>query len=219
METSPAIQGIFFKDFANSYIPHILKEIYLDKVYAPFLEGKKDLIIADWGGNVGMTSFYFKDYAKQVFCVEPSKRHIEVIEKMIEFNEIPNIKVCPYAISNEDGKEKFYHPENVTMFSMENVMGAKEFEEVETVTPLTFMKREEIESIDLLKWDTEGVEGKILASDGFAEIASKIKVIVGEHHSWDSMSQDQFKQAFEDLGFNFTWLTNTEAQCFTAVKK
>lgn len=218
METGPKIQGLFFKDFANSYIPHIFKEIYLDGVYVPFLAGKTGLTIADWGGNVGMTSYYFKDFAKQVFCVEPSKRHLEVIEKMIEFNEIDNIKVCPYAISNENGTEKFYHPENVTMYSMENVMEASEFEEVETVTPKTFMEREGITHLDLLKFDTEGSESKIVTSDEFKELAAITDVIVGEWHSWTAMSQVQFANALSDLGFDVRWLP-TEAQVFTAVKR
>lgn len=219
MQTDAPIQGIFFKDFANSYIPQILKEIYIDRIYAPFLDGKKDLIIADFGGNVGLTSYYFKDFAKQVYCVEPSKRHLEVIEKMIDFNGITNIKVCPYAISNGNGKEKFYHPDNVTMYSMENVMGAKDFEEVETVTPLEFIKREGITHIDLLKLDVEGVESKVICSPEFKEIIPLIDLIVGEWHSWDSQSELQFANTFKDLGFDFSWNKGTEAFVFTAIKR
>jgi FkbM family methyltransferase len=218
MEKSPRLEGIFFKDLPNSYLANILKEIYIDRVYAPFLEGRKDLIIADWGANIGVTSFFFKDFAKQIYAVEPSARHIECIQQMIDFNQIKNIKICPYAISNENGTEKFYHPENVTMYSMENVMESKEFEEVEAVTPLAFIGREGIKHIDLLKFDCEGSESKIVASNEFAHLAKITDVICGEWHSWTSMSQPQFKQAFEDLGFDFNWLA-TEAQCFTAVKR
>ncbi len=217
MNNAP-LEGFFFKDFKNSYIPNILEEIYRDKVYEPYLAGKKDLIIADWGGNIGLTSYYFKDYAKQVYCVEPSVVHHEAIEKLIEFNKIKNIKLCKYAIAGENGTIKFYHPENVTMYSMENVMGAQDYEEVEAITPDEFFKREGIEHIDLLKLDVEGSEGKVITSAGFEAVAPKIDVIVGEHHSWDSMNQAQFKNTFEDLGFDFTWLP-TEAQCFTAVRR
>lgn len=219
MQTDAQIQGFFFKDFANSYIPHILKEIYLDKIYEPFLNDRKDLIIVDWGGNVGLTSFYFKDYAKEVFCVEPSKRHLECIDNLLGWNDIVNIRVCPYAISNEDGKEKFYHNQNVTMYSLEDtVNNQSDFEEVETVTAKTFIEREGIKHIDLLKMDLEGSESKVVVSDEFAELAKITDVIVGEHHSWTTMSQQQFAQALDDLGFDITWL-KTEAQCFTAVKR
>lgn len=215
----PSIKGIFFKDFDNSYIPHILKEIYLDRIYVPYLSGRKDLIIADWGGNIGLTSNYFKDFAKQVYCVEPSKQHIECIDKMILQNQIKNIKVCPYAISNENGKTKFFHNDNVTMFSLKDtVNNKKDFEEVETVTVDSFFEREKIDHIDLLKWDTEGFESEILVSDGFKKSASKIHTIVGEWHQWTSMNQYQFKEAFEVLGFQFNWLMRTEASVYSAVR-
>lgn len=219
MVTEPQLEGIFFKDLPNSYIPNILKEIYQDRVYAPFLEGKQTDTILDIGGNIGLTSFYFKDFAKQVFIVEPSARHLECINKLIEFNDIKNIKVLPYALSNENGKEKFYHPTNVTMFSMENVMGAAEFEEVETVTPQELIKRAGITHVNLCKFDVEGSESKIIVSDEFKALTDITDVFCGEWHNWTTLSQDQFKRQFEDLGFNFTWLANTEAQCFTAVKR
>lgn len=218
METDPQLQAFFFRDFKSSYIPHILREIYLDGVYEPFLNGKKDLVIADFGGNIGLTSYYFKDFAKVVYCVEPSKLHHDCINAMIKQNKIDNIKLCPYAISNENGTEKFYHPDNVTMYSMENVMQAKDYEEVETVDCAEFIKREGITHIDLLKFDVEGSESKVVTSDSFKKLADITDVICGEWHSWTTMSQQQFKQAFEDLGFDFKWLP-TEAQCFTAVKK
>lgn len=214
----PAIEGIFFRDFRNSYIPQILDEIYIKQVYKPYLLGKKNAVIADWGGNIGLTSFYFKDYAKQVYCVEPSKRHIEVIEKLIEFNKIKNIKICPYAISGENGKTKFFQPENVTMYSMENVMQAGEYEEVETVDPASFFEREGIESLDLLKLDVEGSESKVVNSEGFKAIAPKIKVIVGEWHTWDSQSKDGFANSLRDLGYEFRWIAGTDASVFTCVR-
>lgn len=218
MGTLP-LKAFYLHDFKNSYIPNILEEIYRDKVYEPFLAGKKDLIIADWGGNIGLTSYYFKDFAKQVYCVEPSSQHLECINAMIAQNKITNIKVCPYAISNNNGKEKFYHNDNVTMFSLEDIVNKKDdFEEVETVTPLEFMKREGIEHIDLCKVDLEGSESKIIVSDEFKVLSTITDIFVGEHHNWTQMSQVQFANVFSDLGFEFTWL-KTEAQCFTAVRK
>ncbi len=213
------LEALFFRDFKNSYIPQILEEVYIKKVYQPYLAGRsRDMVIADWGGNIGLTSYYFKDYASQVFCVEPSKQHQEVIEKLLEFNKIDNIKLCKYGISNKNGTEKFYHPENVTMFSMENVTNATDYEEVEMVSPDTFFEREGIDHIDLLKLDVEGSEGKVIASEGFIKVAPKIKVICGEWHNWAGLSKDLFANAMRDLGYEFKWLHNTDAACFTAVR-
>jgi len=215
---SNELGAIFFHDFKNSYIPQIMEEVWIKKVYHPFLAGKRDLIIADWGGNVGLTSYYFKDYAKQVYCVEPSKIHHEAIEKLIDFNKIDNIKLCKYGISGKTGKEKFYHPENVTMFSMENVMNATDYEEVDMLDTEEFFKREGLDHIDLLKMDVEGSEGKVIASEGFKKMCPKIKVICGEWHNWANISKELFANTFKDLGYEFKWDMKTEAACFTAVR-
>jgi len=214
----PSIKALYYRDWDNSYIPQILEEIYLKKVYQPFVVGRRDMIIADWGANQGITANYFSQFAKVVYAVEPSEQHVEVIKKLIETNELKNVTVCPYAISNENGTTKFYHPENVTMFSMENVTQAKDYEEVKTVDPETFFKKEGIDHLDLLKLDVEGSESKVICSEGFKKIAPKIKVICGEWHNWDSQSKDAFANTFRDLGFSFKWRHDTQASVFEAVR-
>ena len=218
--TPKPIQAIFFRDFKNSYIPDILEEVYIKKVYQPFLTGKKDLIIVDWGGNLGLTTFYFKDYAEQVYCVEPAKEHIEVIQKLIDFNHITNVTICPYAISNKNGTEKFYHNENVTMFSLSDLVNPdkKDFEEVETVDVEEFFKRNKLDHIDALKFDVEGAESEIVTSEAFKKYAPKIKLIFGEYHDWTRMNKIMFQQAFEDLGYQFNWNFNTKAATYSAVR-
>lgn len=213
------IEALFFRDFRNSHLPEIFDEIYLKQVYAPFVTGRTDMIIADWGANQGMTSYFFKNYAKQVYAVEPAKQHQEVIETMLAYNKIKNVKLCKYAVSNENGKTKFYHNENTTMFSLSDVVSPQDdFEEVETVDPYTFFTREGITHLDLLKLDVEGSESRVILSEGFSKIKDKIKVIVGEWHNWDTQNQGAFMNTFRDLGFEFRWLPNTQASVFTAVR-
>lgn len=218
-EHTAPLECLFFHDFSNSYIPNILHEIYYEKIYLPYLSGQKDLVIADWGGNIGITSYYFKDFAKQVYTVEPSKIHLKALNKMIEFNEIKNIKVCPYAISNVSGKTKFFHSNNTTMFSLSNVATNKDdYEEVETLTVDDFMKREGIDNIDLLKCDLEGFESQVFSSEGFKLSVPKIKTIVFEYHTWTPASKDMIKNTLVDLGYAVRWLTNTEATIGVATR-
>jgi len=131
--SNTALQAFFFTDFPNSYIPNILEEVYKQKIYQPLLQGKKDLVIVEIGANVGLVSYYLKDYAKTVYAIEPSQRHLECLNSMIKQNQIENIVVCPYAISNKNGKEKFYHSSNTTAYSLKSVVNdTRDFEEVET---------------------------------------------------------------------------------------
>lgn len=211
------INAIFFRDFPNTHIPEIFEEIYLRKIYEPHLIGKKDLIIADVGANIGLTAYYFKDYAKQIYAVEPSKMHQDTLKTMLEYNKITNVTLCPYAISNKNGTEKFYLNENTTAFHLGKFSNDNDFEEVETVTFDEFMKRNKLDHIDILKLDPEGEESRIITSDGFKKWADKIDTVVGEWHDWGSVGQIQFANQFKDLGFNFHWERNTKAACYSAV--
>ncbi len=213
------LQAIYFTDFKNSYIPHILKEIYLDRIYEPFLHGKKDLTMVDLGANIGLASYYFKDFAKVVYAVEPAKSHVRVMSKMLKNNKVDNVVVCSYAIAPISGTAKFYHNTNTTMYSLtDRVNGNKDYEEVKTLDFVDFFKVNNLEKIDFLKLDVEGTEGELMTSDAFITVADKINTIMGEWHAWGSMSQSQFQHCLEDMGYNFKWLNNTEASVFVATR-
>lgn len=217
MPVQEPIQSIFFRNWEASHIPEILEEIYLREVYKPYLLGRHDLTIVDIGANIGLTSYYFKDYAKQVFAIEPDRNHIEELSKMLEFNKITNVKVCPYAISNITKKGKLFRNGNSTAHNLING-DPNNVEEIDTLSFDDFIKRQNIDHIDLLKLDPEGEEGKIITSDGFAKFASKINVVVGEWHTWGTMEHNQFSNTFTDLGFKFNWIPNMKASVYTAVR-
>ncbi len=171
----------------------------------------------DVGANIGLTSYYFSQYAKTVYALEPSKQHLKAFLKMKQFNGLDNVDIVPCALSTEDGKTKFFHNTNNTMFSLSNVVnGEGESEEVKTITLETLLKEKNIAEVDLMKLDVEGFESKLLTHDSFRSGLSKIKLIIGEWHQWTDMNPHQFKACFEDLRFSFKWLNRTEASIFIA---
>lgn len=217
---SEALNAIYFKDFKNSYIPQILEEIYINRVYDPFVAGRKDMTIMDIGCNIGLFSIFASEYAKQVLAYEPSQEIYDIAKKNLDANGISNVKLFKQAVSNRNGEEKFYHNTNRTMFSLKDTVNDKnDFEMVEMVTFDKIFEDNKIESLDLLKLDCEGFEGELVSSDGFAKVCDKIKVIVGEHHVWASMSQPMFANTLSDLGFRFKWLEGVDAQVFTAIRE
>lgn len=211
--------AIYFNDWNNSHIPEILQEIYIYGIYIPYLLGKKDLTIVDVGANIGLASYYFSNFGK-VYAIEPSKQHIECMEMMIKQNGIKNIEVCPFAISNENGKKSLYHVGNNTAYSLVHFMPKEQAksEEVEVMTLKKFMELKKITKIDFLKLDVEGEEGKIVASPEFKELSPKIQLIAGEWHTWGTMSKNAFASAFRDLNYDFKWFIGVNADIFAAYK-
>jgi len=201
-----------FRDFKNTYMPEILKEIYRDKVYDRYLEGKKDLVIIDCGANIGLWTFYAYDKAKIIYALEPAAEHFECLVTMCVTNEMHNVAPIQKALSHKNGKAKFYHNDNTTMYSLSDAVNTKDdFEEVETITLDKFYEENKIEHVDYMKVDIEGAETDIFGGGGFEKVKDKIDVIVLEYHTWCGVNPDQFASYFRDRGFRFNWVNKTEA--------
>ena len=214
------MKAIFYKDFKNAYIPEILEEIYLNKVYVPFLNKDMDTIV-DIGANIGLTAQYFSGFAKRVFAVEPSVTHIEVMNKMFKFNKLDNIKIVDKAIYIENKELTFYHNENTTMYSLHTAIATKpqDNEVVQAITMEKLFNDNKIEVCDFLKLDVEGSEGEIISHSSFAKVASRIKNMITEYHVWSGYNPLQLVTALKDYGFkDVDFIKNVKATLIYATR-
>ena len=216
------MQALFWEgDIKDNYLGHQMCEIYKDKVYAPFTDGKKDLTVLDIGGNIGLTSHYLSQFAKKVFVVEPSKEHFACIQKMIEFNKLEEI-ITPInkAIYMQSGKFPLFHNTNRTMRSLHAAVNdnSSPAEEVTCITLDQLFLENDIDHVDIMKIDVEGSEAEILASGGFGKVADKVDLIIGESHAWMGRHPQQMIDALEDRGFHYQEIKN-DAHLFVASKK
>src|SRR2546421_78303 len=98
------MNGIFWEGrFEESFIPIILHEIYEDKVYELFVEGRTDMVIVDAGANIGLTAMYFSQFASRVVAIEPCFNHIVCLREMARHNGLKNIESLRAALSDQDG--------------------------------------------------------------------------------------------------------------------
>src|SRR3990167_261158 len=198
------IHGFFFvPPIENNYIGHQFAEIYRDRIYAPFVEGKTDMTILDIGANIGATAYYFSRYAKTVYAVEPSLEQFDILARMIAFNKIKNIVPVNKAIYIKNGTFPLFHNKNKTMYSLhQNVNdNSSPSEDVETITIQGLMDTNKIDEVDLMKFDVEGSEVEILSSTSFKEVASRIKTIITERHAWSGRHENQLIDALKDVGY------------------
>lgn len=198
------IHGFFFKPpVFNNFIGHQLSEIYKDRVYAPFVEGKNDLVILDVGANIGMTTYYFSQFSKQVYSVEPSLEHFDVLTRMIVFNKLKNVTAINKAIHIKNGELPLWHNQNKTMFSLHQAVADPNLKEeiVKTITLQGIMDEYKIENVDLMKLDVEGSETEILSHSSFKAVAPRIKTIILERHSWSGRHENQLVDALKDAGY------------------
>jgi len=178
------LKALFYPDvnFDSLFIPYIYKEIYFDGIYVDVLNQKKDIVIMDVGSNIGIVTDYMRPYAKKIYALEPAGEHFEALRKNKEFNKWANVEVFKLAIADKDGEMILNHNnENKTCHSL--TLDYKQGgEPVKTVRFDTFLKENKIDKVDFCKFDVEGAEDMILRSEGFINIAEKIKAIEVEFH-------------------------------------
>lgn len=215
------MNGIFFNNFEQSYIPEILTEMYRQRVYAPFLHGKKDLTILDIGANIGLFSFYASQYAKRIYAIEPAQEHVDVANHMIKFNKLDEIvTVHRNAIAHENKEMTLHHNQNVTMFSLKEAVADKSLdsEKVEAVTLLKFLDDSKIEHVDFMKLDIEGAEMEVVSGTEFQEASKRIDSLVVEYHQWSGRNPSQLVTALSDYGYEVKNIP-ADAMLFGAVRK
>lgn len=185
---------------------HIMAEIFKDRVYAPYIEGKRDLTILDIGAHVGIFSIYASPYAKHIYAMEPSMEHFTSLTQNISANQLDNVTPFAMAMSNENGTATFHHNANKTMYSLKEAVAHKHLgsETVETITIEKFMNDNNIKYVDFMKLDTEGAEFEIFGGDAFARVADRIDTIVTEAHSWTGRNPNQLVDSLKNNGYTIS---------------
>jgi FkbM family methyltransferase len=136
-----------------------------------------NLIIYDVGANYGFLSLVWaKATLKRngfVFCFEPSPTVSKITEKNIFINGLNNTKLLKKAVGNMNGSIKIY--DSLTTSNIEPTDNSKPVD-VEIITLDMFSDLEQIEKVDLIKIDVDGIELDIL--NGAKKVLEKYKPIL-----------------------------------------
>src|SRR5664280_1935714 len=182
--------------FKSLCIPEILKEIYLDKVFAKL---KPCNVILDVGANIGLTAMYLKDFCKELYAIEPATGHYNALLKNAYENQWNNVLCKNMAIADKNGTARInLNDQNRTMNSLVWYTGKSET--VQCFTFAQFMAENHIEEIDFCKLDVEGAEEAILLGEGFTSVAPRIKSLLVEIHSEQHTA---LLLHMKNLGYNY----------------
>lgn len=139
---------------------------------------QKDWIVVDLGAHNGEYSFDIDDKVKEVWAIEPTPESVKCMREIIEKDQITNVYVQEFAISNVDGKRTFnlYKGRDSDGNSFYENRGVfKESIEVRTKTWDTFMKENKIDHVDLVIVDIEGAEKDFF--DGMTILPQRIYML------------------------------------------
>lgn len=180
----------------------LLKSKYKSEYYLP--EKLNPTVIFDIGANIGITSIYLAKLFPDslIYSFEPMPENFEILQKNI--SEYKNIRAFNYGLGSQNGSFKVYlssDPENyggISFYPDPHGNQEKSYVSCQVKNINEVVNDLEIESINLIKIDTEGAEYDILSTLE-ADILRKTLWITGELHG----NRDfELLDYLEGLGFS-----------------
>lgn len=187
------ILGFNIEFFAYPQLINLFEEIFVYQVYE-FTSDETAPIIFDCGSNIGMSILYFKSlYANScIMGFEPDKETFELLEENIRNNNLSNVTIYNFALSDAEEEKILYKKSlkpgslNMSLFNsgddlQEEMVYARKLSDFIS-TP-----------IDLIKIDVEGAEIEIIQDLIQNQKITLVKRMCIEYHpSLTSSSIDQF---------------------------
>lgn len=200
--------GYKIKFFDYGAFKFIFEEIFIRGEY--FIDVQKNNpIIFDCGANIGMATIFFKWIYPEstIFSFEPDPKTFLALKKNIDDNNIKGVKIFNFVLSKIEGDIKFFINDRPGFFSMgiskeDNLL--KEIV-VKGIKLSSFIEKNQITHIDLLKMDIEGSEGDVVEDLSLSgKIGLFSKVIVEYHHNLSGKENGlgEFLSIFEKNGYN-----------------
>lgn len=172
---------------------------------------KNPRTVIDIGANYGTYSFFFsKIYPKsKIIAFEPASSSYGILRRIVRRFNLKNVISVKRGLGDKEEKKEIILPKNYTIIAYvadKNTKKNKDdkSEDIEITTLDSFVKRNKISGIDLIKCDIEGFE--LSAFQGSKNVLKKFKPLVfveiEQRHTekYGINSQDLIK-FFKKLGY------------------
>ena len=172
-----------FRLFKTDVCFQIANDIFAGVTYpnVSFVSGVETIL--DIGANVGAASVYFAMAypGAQVYAFEPGSTPLSLLQQNVE--PLRNVRVFPFGLYSGEKTLSLYHGKNDSVESSvcPTPRTSGEGEQIRLVGASDFLSERGIESVDILKVDTEGCEVPILQS--LRRFLPEVKVLYVEYHS------------------------------------
>lgn len=143
---------------------------------------KKDQVVLDIGANIGKyTILTGKKVGAQgkIIAVEPMAKTFHILQKNINENELNKIVIpLKVGISNKTGTARFYYKEGHSGASTMTAQVSDEYDDVDLTTIDEIVKEQNLNRLDWIKIDAEGLEYEVLSGASRSILQFKPVIIV-----------------------------------------
>jgi len=169
--------------------------VFFQDEYKWLIDGQKDPIIIDIGGEVGDTALYFAmKGAKEVIVIEPFPNNYEYLIKNINSNNFQDkIKPINAIVGRENKKTTIVIPEEFIVRDAKESQGGSE---IEMITLSKLIERFNLREA-LLKMDCEGCEYESILNENDETLKTFKRIQLEYHYGYEKL-----KEKLERAGFN-----------------
>lgn len=177
------MQGNYFKCFDNEASIHTAKQILDGHIYTAFEDIGDVRIIVDIGANIGASAIFFRNMHPEatIYCFEPNPASFELLSFNISSQK--NMFATNCGLHELESTVKLYkgRMDGISDSIIPCSAVTDEFVLIQLRNAANEMRNRDINSIDILKIDTEGCEIPTLRS--LVKWLPTCKVVYLEYHS------------------------------------
>jgi len=173
---------------------------------------KKSRIILDIGANTGYYTLLAASCNKngKNFAFEPLPKIYECLKKNIALSKSVNVNAFSSAVTNFDGQISIYVPkeDGILPLSVSTLEGFIETErelKVPAISVDSFVYKNQIEKVDLIKIDTEGTEHVVLEGAKHTLQRDKPMIIC---EVLKGRTEKLLEPLLSNLGYKYYWITD-----------
>jgi len=191
------VRSYDFYAASNLFIEIFISQQYYFRAHTP------SPWIIDCGSHIGMSILYFKALYPQaeILGFEPAPETYKLLKENVERNHLKNVILMKKAVSNQEGKMRFYGDSSLTS-SLLSVRRFPNSVEVDVVKLSSYIDR----TVDFLKIDVEGTEDLVLddlVASGKLGMVSQMFIEYHHHIKKDADRLSQFLRVLEDHNFGY----------------
>lgn len=167
--------------------------------------------IFDIGANIGIYALIasINNPRRMVYAFEPVPRTFDCLKRNVNVNKMSNLKIYPYAITNYDGEISMFIPFGSVPTDASTLRGFRDVPEeisVPCITIDSFVAKNNISRVDLMKIDTEATEHFVL--EGAKKTIERDEPIV-ICEVLKGRTENCLNSLLKESGYKYFWITDS----------
>lgn len=200
------VAGFRMRHLGEAWMTYLYREVFAQREYL-FATGASNPVILDCGGNIGMSTLFFKALypSARIAVFEPAPWACEAIQATLRENQLTGVTVHNVALAEQPGEIDLFHDTASPGSALMSVHALPMLTSSQRV-PAARLSAFVTGPVDYMKLDVEGSEMPVLREMAAAGALSLVGQIGMEYHHHLNPGDDALGECLsllEEQGFGY----------------